>query len=237
MKITTTLIALASLGISTAQAAISHWETASGNITSNVTSSTNGGAGFTLNGTGGIAYDYGSLDQLGSKPVDGSTIEFIFNLTDSGASIVIGSTGGWSPGSEGLAFKLEQWNNTGKFGITAPGVHDSTLDTNSLFSQDVHAVLRRNNGGTMDLFINGALVETDDQKTNWRMDGGSGYIGSSTNGTTDPATGTVYGVASYDTALSNAEITTLYNAYAVPEPSIAALLSLGGLALILRRRK
>ena len=46
-------------------------------------------------------------------------------------------------------------------------------------------------------------------------------------------------IAIYDTALDTAALQTVLNAgpAAVPEPSSAALLGLGGLALILRRRK
>ncbi|QQL46388.1 PEP-CTERM sorting domain-containing protein [Sulfuriroseicoccus oceanibius] len=136
--------------------------------------------------------------------------------------------------------KLEQWNNTGKFGATIQGIADYSLATDSIFGEDVHVVFRRNNdGGTMDLFVNGAFVEQHGAKTNWRMDGGVGTLGANWNNNADFATGDMFGVASYDVALSDAEIGNLYAAYAVavPEPSSTALLGLGGLALILRRRK
>jgi len=82
------------------------------------------------------------------------------------------------------------------------------------------------------------VVETEGTKTNWRQDGGNGYLGSGNNGTLDAATGTVLGVASYDQPLSNQEVSDLYASFTtVPEPSAAALLGLGGVALILRRRK
>ena len=183
-------------------------------------------------------YDFGALDALDGKPVDGSTVEFLFNFADAGASISIGTVGGWSPGGEMNQFKLEQWNNTGKFGITLEGHTDYTLTTDSVFDQDIHVVFRRNNdGGTIDLFVNGAFMETDTGKTNWRMDGGLGKLGSRSNGTTDVATGTMYGVASYDVALSNQQIADLYTAYTVPEPSALMLAGLGGLAFLVRRRK
>ena len=212
------------------------WQTQAAGTSGNVTASTNGGSGWYLDGTAGVAYDYGSLDGLDSKPVDGSTVEYIFNLTDSGTSIALGALYSWSPGSETLVFKLEQWSNTGKFGLTSPGYWDYTLTSNSPFDQDVHAVFRRNNSGTIDLFINGTYAETDTNKTNWRMDGGSGIIGATFAGDADFALGYVYGVASYDVALSDTAITGLYNAYAaVPEPTMLPLLALGA-ALLARRR-
>lgn len=222
-----------------AQGAISHWETASQGIVSNVTTSTNGGTGYTLDGTAGIAYSYGALDAIGGAAVDGSSVEFIFNLSDSGASVALGSFLSWSPGGEVQILKLEQYNNTGVFGLTTPGAWDKNLTTPSLFDQDVHVVLRRNNdSGTLDLFVNGTLAETEASKTNWRQDGGDGYIGSTNNGTGDAANGTFYGVASYDQPLTNQQVADLYSAFTlVPEPSSTALLGLGGLALILRRRK
>lgn len=239
MKKTITMtLALASL-CTLSQGAITQWQTASQAIASNVTSSTNGGLGYTLTGFGGISYDYGVIDGIGGAAVNGSTVEFVFNLTDSGSSTIIGSFLSWSPGNEWQYLKLEQWNNTGKFGLTTPGAWDKLLSADSLFDQDVHVALRRNNdSGTLDFFLNGVYIETESTKTNWRQDGGVGYIGSANNGTGDAAVGTVYGVASYDAPLTDQEIAGLYSAFtSVPEPSSAALLGLGGFALILRRSK
>lgn len=221
-----------------AHGAISQWEAASQAIASNVTTSTNSGAGWTLDGTAGVAYDYGALDAIGGAPVNGSTVEFIFNLSDSGPSIIIGSFLSWSPGAEWQYLKLEQWNNTGKFGLTTPEAWDKSLTTVSLFDQDVHVVLRRNNdSGTLDFFVNGVFAETESTKTNWRQDGGNGFIGSANNGTTDAANGIIYGVASYDAALSNEDVVALHAAYTVPEPASTSLVGIFGLSLLLRRRR
>lgn len=56
-------------------------------------------------------------------------------------------------------------------------------------------------------------------------------------GTSRKVDGTMDEVAIYNTALSDTRIAAHYAAASVPEPSSAALLGLGGLALILRRRK
>ena len=238
IKTTTTILAVASLSTLT-HGAISQWETLSQGISSNVTASTNGGTGYVLDGTAGVAYDYGVLDAIGGAPIDGSTVEFIYNFSDAGSNSILGSFLSWSPGNEWQYLKVEQYSNTGKFGLTTPGAWDKQFTSDSIFDQDVHIVLRRNDdSGTLDFFINGALAETEGTKTNWRQDGGNGFIGSANNGTGDAATGTVFGVASYDEPLTNQQISDLYSSFTiVPEPSSAALLGLGGLALILRRRK
>lgn len=191
------------------------WLTQAQGTTGNVTASNNSGAGWVLDGTTGFAYDYGALDQLESKPVDGATIEYVFNISNAGTSIALGRAFSWSPGSEKIVLKLEQWSDRGKFGLSTPGVGDYTFDTNSVFDEDVHVVFRRNNdSGTIDLFVNGVYQDTDPNRTNWRLDGGAGWIGAGANdnGQTDVPTGTVYGVASYDKALTDQEILDLYGA-------------------------
>ena len=95
--------------------------------------------------------------------------------------------------------------------------------------RNIHVVFRRNNSGTMDLFVNGVLATTDTNKTNWRMDGGAGYLGSNFAGSGDLATGALFGVASYDVALTDSDISDLYTAYhsAIPEMLGICFFSLG----------
>ena len=230
--------ALAVLGsMAAANASIVTWlnqaRTTTGNVTADAT-------GWNFDGTSGVSYDFGALDALDGKPVDGSTVEFIFNFTKAGSTnTAIATVGGWSPGNEQNELKLEQWSNTGKFGLTLEGYSDYTLNTDSIFDQDLHVVFRRNNdSGTMDLFVNGVYMETHADKTNWRMDGGPGMLGARSDGTTDVAHGTMFGVASYDVALTDQEIAGLYTAYTVPEPSsLMTLMGLGTLGFLARRRK
>ncbi|WP_235203294.1 LamG-like jellyroll fold domain-containing protein [Sulfuriroseicoccus oceanibius] len=235
------LAAVASLAaVGSADAAISQWLNQAQNTAGNVTADN---TGWTFDGTAGVQYDFGTLDQEGIV-VDGSTVEFIFNFTDNATSMAIASVMGWAPGNEMNVLKLEQWSDKGVMGITVPGYWDYDLATASPFDQDVHVVFRRNddggNGGSMDIFVNGVYAETDVNKTNWRMDGSVGWLGSNHQGNNDFAEGQMYGVASYDVALTDQEISDLYSAFStdtVPEPSSTALLGLGGLAIILRRRK
>lgn len=235
MKSILALIVLASA--TSSHATMVGWLQQAQGTAGNVTASTNNNVGWNFNGTSGVTYDYGALDALNGKPVDGSTVEFIFNLQSTGSSIAIGTVGGWSPGPENNVFKLEQYPNTGKFGITIPGVDDWTLTTPSTFAQTIDVVFVRRADGLIDMYINGAFVETDTNRNNWRLDGGIGTIGSGENLNTDVPIGTVYAVASYDKPLGATEVAALYSSYtAVPEPSSLALVGLGA-GLLFRRRR
>ncbi len=198
------------------------WMEQATNTPGNVTASHNGGLGWIFNGSSGVDYDFGALDEIEGKPVDGSTVEFLFSFIDASRSTAMASVEGYSPGSEMNVLKLEQYSNTGKFGITVPGLWDYTLATDSAFDQTVHVVFVRNADGTMDLYINGVFAETDTHKTDWRMDGGLGKLGANTAGV-DVPTGILYGVASYDTPLNPTQIANLYNASASgtsPDPVV-----------------
>ncbi len=190
---------------------MTEWKTHAVSISSNITADN---TGYTFDGTSGVAYDYGALDAIDGKPVDGSTVEYIFNFTDTNLSAVsIASLIGYSPGAEFNIFRLEQWKNTGKFGITIPGFKDWSLNLDSMFGQDVHMVWRRNNDTTMDVFINGVFIEKESVRgSSWRMDGGEGFIGCGDNLTSGVPTGNMFGVASYDQALTNSQIAALYEA-------------------------
>ncbi len=227
------ILLLSIFGMAQAALDIAAWQTQAAATTGNVVAD---GTGYTFDGTAGITYDYGALDEIDGKAVDGSTIEYIFNLTDNGASVALGSMLGWSPGGEINVLKLEQWPDSGTLGMTVPGYWDFNLATASPFDQDVQVVFRRNNdGGTIDVFVNGVYMETDTNKTNWRQDGGVGMLGANNVGV-DVASGKIYAVGTYDVALTDAEILGLAAAAGVPEPATMVLLGLGGLGLIRRRK-
>ena len=228
------LLSLCVLVVGIANADLIDWQAAAAGTAGNVVAD---GTGWTFDGTAGtgVDFDFGALDAIDGKPVDGSTVEFLVNFSDAGSSIGLGYMFGWSPGSEINFFKFEQWNNTEKFGITVPGYWDKTMATDSIFDEDVHVVFVRNGSGTMDLYVNGVFAETEATKTNWRLDGGVGMLGSAPNGN-DVPTGTIYGVATYDVALTAGQIAGLAAVAEIPEPATMALLGLGGLALIRRKK-
>lgn len=166
------------------------------------------------------------------------SFEFIYNAAAGGASqALIGTQAGVS-GAQGL--KANQWNNTGMYGMTDFGVADYTSTIPALVNQDVHAVYT-SDGVDTKLYLNGSLAYTfagvDLTIT------GLNALAAASNGTQtaffDNLLGTVLGFASYDTALSPAEISVHYNSFAgIPEPGTGALaLAAAGLALSARRRR
>lgn len=115
----------------------------------------------------------------------------------------------------------------------------AALSTSSL----QHLVTTYNAGtGNVEFFVDGASAGTATIATGLNINtfaDTANNLGQSQWG--DPAfQGQISEFTVYDTALSSAEVTTAFNAgaiTAVPEPGSTALLGLGGLALILRRRK
>ncbi|NWK57138.1 PEP-CTERM sorting domain-containing protein [Verrucomicrobiaceae bacterium N1E253] len=236
MKLTSILFFILSTGFT--GATITQWETFSQGISSNITSSTNGGSGWVLDGSAGVVYDYGNLNDDGNPDTIGAggAIEYIFNLSDTGGAVALGNYTGWR--TEQTNLRLEQWQNQGTFGITIPGSGDWKFNgAPSIFDTDTHVLFNGRTDGEMEIFVNGTSqgIAT---RGSWILNGGSGYIGAN-NGGGAPSTGTFYGVASYDTALTSQQISGLFAAYSapVPEPSSASLLTLGSLCLLLRRKK
>ena len=196
-------IALASCGV--ARAGMVEWLAQAQATSSNVTADD---TGWTFDGTAGVDYDYGTLG--GSV----ASVEYIFNLTDNSASVALGSVYGW--GTERNTYKLEQWNNQGIFGITLEGHYDQTYPgVASTFGADTHVVFVTQ-GGHQELFINGVSQGNDDRAGGWWTTGGSGKLGSNSSGVGDVPLGTIYGVASYNGALTPQAVSDLYGAYIVP---------------------
>ncbi len=166
-------------------------------------------AGYTFDGTEGMDYDYGDL--TGGA---GATVEFIFNVMDTGAvSTALAAVPGGDSHPNG--YKLDQWNRTGVFGMTVPGVGDYRFDgAASAFDADVHVVFVNRTDGQYEIFVNGVSMGTDTRGDSWVTDGGIGRLGCmqriGTNDNIDVCTGTFYGVATYNRALTAAEIADLY---------------------------
>jgi hypothetical protein len=154
---------------------------------------------------------------LGSSPVSMSvgtfaagsprSFEFVFNAAGAGPSkTLLGSLDG---ASGGQLLKLNQWNNTNKFGLTTSGVADEVF-TNSptLSNQVVHAVFV-SNGSITNLYLNGVLQSAAVSRA-MNITGING-LGAADNAAHtsffDNLDGSILRFASYGRALTQAEIT------------------------------
>jgi len=96
----------------------------------------------------------------GSSPVNinvGSlswarSFEFVYNAA--GAAVSKSVLGSRDPASGAQVLKINQWNNTGKYGLSALGVADDTFNFNTIPNQQVHLVFT-SNGSTTTLYVNG----------------------------------------------------------------------------------
>ncbi|MDR2981289.1 MAG: LamG domain-containing protein [Puniceicoccales bacterium] len=258
------MVLLACASTMVANAAISEWYTSATGTSNNIVASTGGsgggqtganGGGWLLDGTGGVAFDYGNLSvgynssgtNTGNNAYGASyaTLEFVFNLsgsTASNGSITLGSFRGYGSGStfENYALKLQQGSSS-VYGITSAGVRDAKFNSApSTVGAYTHVafVLSTN---TWNIYVNGVSMGQDSTPNNWRLNGGTGLLGAF-NSTSEFATGTVYSVATYDRALTSAEVSANYNQLmVVPEAStyawIGVTMLIGGVALVTRRRK
>jgi hypothetical protein len=184
----------------------------------------------TVDGAAPVTFNVGAL--AGDR-----SFEFIVNSGAGGDSqALIGSLVVGATGRQGL--KFEQWQNTGMYGVTDFGVADFVSTIPYDINRDVHIVFTSDGTTNTSMFIDGTLRDTF--PTPLRMTGNQG-IGAALNATAtgyiDNLAGNILGFASYDSALSPSEITAHYNAFTViPEPAAAALLALGALGMIRRRR-
>lgn len=209
-----------SLGaIATSNAALTQWQTEVGNGTS---------AAATLFTTVSAPqqFDIGTL--TGAR-----TYEFIVNASTAGVSGALIGDARTGSGRQGM--KFDQAN---QYGITDYGVIDRTSGVTPIVNTNIHLAFVFDGTDTT-IYENGSLVATM-AGVSLRLTGDTTLAGAINDDTTnsDPLNGDILGFASYDSALTSTEITTHSNAFTtVPEPSSAALLSLAGLTLILRRRK
>jgi hypothetical protein len=225
MKVLTTFFAALCVA-STAFAGVSEWEMTADSF----------GAGF-------LAKDISSPTQMDIGTYDsatggGVTYEFIYNADVGGpSSAFMGSLN--APVGTSAGLKLDQWNATGKFGVTTFGVADFTGTTDYILNADTQVAYVAD-GTDMTLYVNGAQAEVI-SGASFALSGLTGVghaYNHSNDGSVDPLSGTIIGVAVYDSALGADAIAANYAAFTVPEPNSIGLLMLGffGVVQFVRRR-
>jgi hypothetical protein len=160
------------------------------------------------------------------------SFEFIVNAPSGGLSQALMGTQDPLNGRQGL--KFDQYPNTGVYGMTNFGVIDynSTIPTD--FGREVHIAFT-SDGISTDLYTDGifrfnfptGLIMTGDQGLGAADNFGVFF---------DIMAGDILGFASYDSALSAAEVLQHHNAFVIPEPASALLSGLALMGLLVRRR-
>ena len=177
-----------------------------GEIAFEIEPSASGGGGGSRDALGRVA---GSSEPImeptevdfGELPGD-ATFEFLFNGIKGGGSTAIAGNDSW-------ALKLEQWQDTGFIGTTEFGVVDNTSEAPTVFETDVHVVFVSDTAaGETRIYVDG--VPSGSTPGNPEMSGAGAVMGAR-DGTGDPmGEGSVmYGWASYDRALTDAEVASL----------------------------
>lgn len=247
MKTTLLSLGLAAAATMTSQAAITaNWDFNNANDSVSSTAGTlNGGATLSggklnLTGTGGFdAETAGGLGGTGSFTI---VAEFTTSA-NSDQTIVAYNPGNGVTGGQDIRF-FAQANGNFRIEMNAGAGFELDLGTLNLNDGATHRVAAIFDSGTgdsfqdLDIYVDGTI---------YNVTGGTDHTINLTTGTAADDnvsfgyqlnntgnrvfTGSMEFVQIHNTALSAAQIT------AIPEPSSAALLGLGGLALILRRRK
>ena len=207
-----------------------------------LTQSTPKGDGITLNGDGFSANfdssagaNYLIQDNFNTAAGAAYTVSMWFRSSNMAQA---GQTGMFS------TIGASQWQleigTTSKIGVrlsTNPGeLNSGILPANDTWT---HYAFVTDGAGTSQLYVTKdgeTLTLTDTDAATFGLEDFRIGVNRGGNLTYD---GDYANIAIYDTALDTAALQTVLNAgpAAVPEPSSAALLGLGGLALILRRRK
>lgn len=143
----------------------------------------------------------------------GVTYEVIVNGTNAGpSSALLGSRGTGVGDAAGL--KFEQWQNTMEYGLTEFGVIDLQFSGGNVENVDVHlAFLVDTSAGTTELFVNGISAGVLPSAPVLQGMVGIGQIHDPSTGPFDILTGTIHGLAVYESMLSITEILAHRDAY------------------------
>lgn len=216
--------------------------TLTGTITLNQTSFTNGGNAFDFGG-GRITF----ADTLGAMTE--WTVEAWINVASTGISdahLFGNDLGGWN---DDVLIGMSPEGNTGgvgagNFGVVQQGSPGSVRDhaggtTLSINTWHHVVVTGSTTAGELSVYVDGTLAETNSSLTNGVSFGDNAYaIGAKRATGGNEFDGLIDEVAVYNRALTGTQINNNFNSItSVPEPSSVTLLGLGGLALILRRRR
>lgn len=230
------------------------FNTSGGSITVGQSSFTQGGTAYNFGG-GFI----GAASALTSS-LDEWTVEAWVNYDSakvSSSTIISNDQGGWN--NDVLIGVLPETASdtglsNGEFGVSQQGSPGSTRDVaGAALAADTWAhlaVVGSTSAGTLTVFINGLQVAQDASLVNGVTFNGADGIGTAnlTIGAARPNSadtgyrpfdGLLDELAIYDSVLDATTIDAHYNAgiAAIPEPSSTALIGLGGLSLIMRRRR
>lgn len=172
------------------------------------------------------------LFNVGNLSGDRS-FEFIVNSPSGGISQALMGSQDPAVGRQGL--KFDQCCNTGFYGMTNFGVIDYLSSTPTNFGRDVHIAFT-SDGLTTSMYTDGVFRESF--PTGLIMTGTHGLGAADNFGVFfDVMAGNILGFASYDSALSAAEVAAHNTAFVVPEPSAALFSGLAAAGLLLRRRR
>lgn len=142
------------------------------------------------------------------------SFEFVFNATGAGPSKTLLGSDDTASGRQYL--KLNQWNNTQRFGLTTPGVADDVFANSPVISgQNIHAVFV-SSGSVTSLYLNGVLQTGTINRalTITGLNGLAAFDNAAHSTFSDNLDGTISGFASYARALNQTEVTARFNALA-----------------------
>lgn len=204
-----------------------------GSIAVSATDAANFGTAIAFNRSQSGSFDVGNPSLIGSLAEAGPTGQFSVTAW---VNANIGSNSSYrvfSTGNGGVSGWAAGLSNVDQVILTTNGIKDMRSANAPSANNVWQHVAWTWNAGAVEIFVNGVSVFTD--SSGFNNETASNYrIGGNPNGQ-DMFNGLMDDVKIHNIALDQAGV--IASATPVPEPSSTALLGLGGLALILRRKK